>query len=102
MEWSTSPLVLNTRAAARAVPENIGYVLGRQSPPVVSSKASAADRSFSQQFSFSLDFWWLYLYYLHVLPRFGVAVVVASFSAVAGALAAQLGWEIRHTDTAPD
>jgi hypothetical protein len=75
--WEASPLVLNSRALARALPDNIAYVVGRRSPPAVAVAASDQDRTFSQQFNFSLDLWWLYLYYLDVLPRWAIAMVVA-------------------------
>ncbi len=61
---SSSPLVLNARAALERVRDNADYLSGRSSPPPV---RDAHDRDFSQQFSFSLDFWWLYLHYLGVL-----------------------------------
>jgi hypothetical protein len=66
--WEASPLVLNTRAAIVAVPANVRYVLGLATPPVRTTAGSEAQRDFSQQFSFSLDFWWLYLFYLGALP----------------------------------
>ena len=74
--WEASPLVLNSRALARALPDNIAYVIGRRSPPAIAVATSDQDRTFSQQFNFSLDLWWLYLYYLHVLPRWAVAMIV--------------------------
>jgi hypothetical protein len=50
------------------------------------------DRLFSQQLAFSLDFWWLYLFYLGAISRGTLAVVaggLAAWSAVcAGRLAA--------------
>ncbi len=76
--WEAAPLVLNARAAAEAVPANVNYVLGRAAVPRVNAPASAEDRSFSQQFGFSLDFWWLYLFYMGVLPRAGVFAVAAA------------------------
>ena len=42
---------------------------------------SDVDRGFSQQFAFSLDFWWLYLFYLRVLPRTAVFVLTLTFVA---------------------
>jgi hypothetical protein len=75
--WDASPLVLNSRALARALPDNIAYLSGRRSPPAVAVTASDQDRTFSQQFSFSLDLWWIYLYYLHVLPRWAIAIIAA-------------------------
>ncbi len=87
--WPATPLVLNTRAAIEAVPANVGYVLGRTSPPAVAGAGGADDRGFSQQFAFSLDFWWLYLFYMGALPRAGLRVVAAvGLIAVAGSAAA--------------
>jgi hypothetical protein len=78
-EWRASALFLNARAMRHAVPENIGYVAGRRTPPVVPPPTSDADRGFSQQFAFSLDFWWLYLFYLRVLPRAAVLALLVAF-----------------------
>jgi hypothetical protein len=96
-DWPASGLVLNTRAVIRAVPENASYLLARRTPPSVRSAASADDRSFSQQFSFSLDFWWLYLFYMGKLPAIAVFSLALAFAAIGGMLAVQLAHEIRHT-----
>jgi hypothetical protein len=77
--WQASPIVLNTAALRTALPENLAYVTGRRDPPAIAPPAGDADRGFSQQFSFSLDLWWLYLFYLKVLPRAGVALAIAGF-----------------------
>ena len=61
-------LKLNTEAALIAIPRNLAYLTGRMAIPQVSRTGEEAQRDFSQQFSFSLDFWWLYLFYLGVLP----------------------------------
>ncbi len=74
-QWNASPLVLNTRALRRALPANIAYVTGREPVPAIERPATDADRGFAQQFRFSLDLWWLYLYYLQVLPRVLVGIV---------------------------
>ena len=63
--WSAAPLPLNARVAAEAVPTNARYLLGFEAPPSIASPTQEGT-SFSQQFTFSLDFWWLYLYYLGV------------------------------------
>ena len=47
---------------------------GRIAIPPVSRIGEEVQRDFSQQFSFSLDFWWFYLFYLGVMPV-GVAVM---------------------------
>jgi hypothetical protein len=81
-QWhlQTTPLVMNSRALAAALPDNIDYVTGVRSVPKISVPAGAEDRGFSQQFAFSLDFWWLYLFYLGLLPRAGVAAVLGAFA----------------------
>jgi hypothetical protein len=73
--WAAAPLVLNARALPGAISDNIAYVTGRAEPPAVTEPAGADDRSFSQQFAFSLDLWWLYLFYMGVLPRPALAAV---------------------------
>lgn len=78
-DWRASPLVLNIQALQTAVPANAAYLLGRATPPVIAAPADADDRGFSQQLAFSLDFWWLYLFYLHVLSRTIVWMIVATF-----------------------
>jgi hypothetical protein len=78
--WAASPLVMNTRAALTAVPANVGYVFGWHAAPKIAAPASPDDRGFSQQFAFSLDFWWLYLFYMHLLNPLGLAAVVAAFT----------------------
>jgi hypothetical protein len=62
-----SALVLNAEASVTAVPDNVGYLLRRERPAAVSEPADEGDGGFAQRFAFSLDFWWLYLYYLGVL-----------------------------------
>jgi hypothetical protein len=79
--WQASPLVLNARAAIAAVPDNVAYVTGRRPRPEVRPPDHALDRSFSQQFAFSLDFWWLYLFYLGVFSRAALATTVAGMVA---------------------
>jgi hypothetical protein len=74
--WDASPLALNARALATAIPDNIRYVAGLAPPPAIGSAAGEMDRGFSQQFAFSLDFWWLYLFYMGLLPRWGIVVVI--------------------------
>ena len=73
--WSSSPLILNAHATARAVPRNVLYLTGRAEPPIVEVDVSAERRDFAQQFAFSLDFWWLYLFYLGALPRLGAVSI---------------------------
>jgi hypothetical protein len=89
-EWRASPLVLNARALVHALPENIDYVLGRRPVPAIQPPSGEADRGFSQQFSFSLDLWWLYLFYLHAVPRSVVLVLVLSFAVFVGVCSRRL------------
>ena len=63
---ASSPFVLNARAALDAVPANLAYLAGRQLPRI-DTTSSADNRDFAQQLSFSLDFWWLYLFYLRAI-----------------------------------
>jgi hypothetical protein len=62
--WESAPLVLNTKAAAVAVPTVAHHLAGVEPPPAISGRRDPGDRTFSQQFAFSLDFWWIYLFYL--------------------------------------
>jgi hypothetical protein len=78
--WRAAPLVMNASALVKAVPDNMAYVTGLRPRPAI-PPAAVGDRSFSQQFAFSLDLWWLYLFYLGALSRPGIAMVVLSFGA---------------------
>jgi 4-amino-4-deoxy-L-arabinose transferase-like glycosyltransferase len=86
-----SPLVLGARASTRAIPDNAAWLSGRRPLPPAPASPSATDRTFAQQLSFSLDFWWAYLVYLRVLPR-TVALSVASVLLVLAAVSAALAW----------
>lgn len=74
--WRASPLYLNARALPGMVRDNAAMLLGVRAKPVIARPSGDLDRSFSQQFAFSLDFWWLYLFYLGVLPRPAVFAVI--------------------------
>jgi hypothetical protein len=87
--WEGSGFVLNARAAATLVPVNVRYLTGQEQVPVVRS-AEARARSFSEQFAFSLDFWWLYLFYARVIPAWLAVGAFALMMAVAAALASAL------------
>jgi hypothetical protein len=74
-DWSSSPLLLNARETVSAIPRNALYLTHRAEPPLVALDMSDERRDFAQQFAFSLDFWWLYLVYLHRLsPPFAIAI----------------------------
>jgi hypothetical protein len=87
--WAASGLVLNTRASLAVAPENLRYLATGQRPPVRPASPGAQD--FSDQFAFSFDFWWLYLFYLGALPaRAALAIGAAGLAA-----AAFLAWRLR-------
>lgn len=67
--WSKSPLVLNTHAVAEALPANMAYVAGIRPRPHVARTVGVDEGGFWERFDFSLDLWWLYLFYLDVAPR---------------------------------
>ncbi len=73
--WQAAPLVLNARAAIEGLPRNAAYLAGTATPPDVVETSQETQRDFSQQFAFSLDFWWLYLFYLGAVPD-GVALLL--------------------------
>jgi hypothetical protein len=80
--WEFAGINLNTRAALRAVPLNVRYVTGMAQPPALHLPEGRAPE-FSEQFGYSLDFWWLYLYYMRAVPAIvalgaGVLLVGAS------------------------
>ena len=88
--WEASSLALNARALTTAIPDNIAYVTGRREPPAVQPATGDGDRGFSQQFAFSLDFWWLYLFYLGILPRAGIPLLLMLFAATVAICLRQL------------
>jgi hypothetical protein len=72
--WQWAPLRLNTAAAVHAVPANVGHLLGRTPRPATNGEAPA---SLADRVPYSLDFWWLYLFYLDVLPPWGLVLCAA-------------------------
>jgi hypothetical protein len=78
--WDSAPIVRNARALTGMLPENMDYVLDRAPSPDVPTLALDDDRGFSQRFSFSLDFWWMYLFYLRVVARAVLFVVIPVFA----------------------
>jgi hypothetical protein len=89
--WEGSGFVLNARAAIAQAPMNLRHVAGLDPLPVVRS-ADAREKAFSEQFAFSLDFWWLYLFYARVIPA---SVAVGSAAALL-ALAVGLAMALRR------
>ena len=90
---ASSPIVLDTAAMARAVPANIAYLSGRRPPPRVATSAGADDRGFAQQLSFSIDFWWVYLFYLRAIGS-SAALVCAAVLLVACCGCAGAAWRL--------
>jgi hypothetical protein len=94
--WRVSGLVLNARALARFAPDNARYLAGVEAPPPVRA-ANGADVTFSDQFGFSLDFWWLYLFYFGKLPA--LVALLAPAALLAGAAMSLQGTRKRSTIT---
>src|SRR5262249_29782678 len=89
--WTASAMHLNTQASLTAVPTNGKYLTGIEHPPV-SKPAEGEARDFSEQYSYSLDFWWVYLYYLGSVSA-RAALVLGAMALSAAALAA---WNVRR------
>jgi hypothetical protein len=81
-----SAIVLDTLAAARAVPANTRNLVTATRPQAVVEGGAEPDAGFAQRYSFSLDFWWLYLYYFGVLPAFVTVMIPTGLLGLASAL----------------
>jgi hypothetical protein len=86
--WEASGLTLNTRASLSAIPENVKYFATRERPTVKPAREDARD--FSEQFAFSLDFWWVYLFYLGAVR----APVALALGAACLCAAAFFAWRL--------
>ncbi len=95
--WSTSPLVLNTAAAMQAVPRTVAILSGRAQPPTIEVTASTDRHDFTRQFAFSVDFWWLYLFYLGVIRLWAARVLGLVLLTVAGLVAIRT-WRLAHAN----
>jgi hypothetical protein len=94
--WAASELALNTRASIAAVPTNAKYLATGERPSLRGPSGEARD--FSEQFAFSLDFWWLYLFYLGAVSApVAIALGLGCF-AVAGFAA----WKLRSVQPRPN
>jgi len=91
--WSASPMLLDSEAALEAMPRTAADLTGRAQPRHIELTASADQHDFSQQFAFSLDFWWLYLFYLGVLPA-AAACGIGLFLIAASAAIAIRSWRL--------
>ena len=91
--WSlaASPFVLDARAALPALATNAAYLTGREPLPRVTTTSGTGDRDFAQQFSFSLDLWWLYLVYLGALTT-RTAMAIAAALGVTAAACGAMAW----------
>ena len=89
-EWATSALALNARAAGRAAVDNARWLLGAAPRPPLSGGQRLERGQFSQQFAYSLDFWWLYLFHMRVIGAAGVALAVTAFLALLAGLGLSL------------
>jgi hypothetical protein len=80
--WEGSGFNLNAQAAARLIPLNVEYLAGSRSRPIIQTAEYKAT-DFAEQFAFSLDFWWLYLFHARAisapvaLGAFGGLMLVA-------------------------
>jgi hypothetical protein len=88
-DWSTSPLVLNSRAAIDSTPRNVRWLLGTAALPPL---AGRDDRDFSQRLSYSLDFWWLYLMFMRTIGHAAALAVAVT----GGCLLAAQGLYVAH------
>lgn len=92
--WEASGLVINTRASLTALPENARRLATGERPAVKGGEA--ATRDFSDQFAFSLDFWWMYLFYLGAIPA-ALALACGAASAVVSWIVARRVWRLALT-----
>ncbi|MBK5296517.1 MAG: glycosyltransferase family 39 protein [Vicinamibacteria bacterium] len=79
VNWQTSALFLNTRAAARLLPANVALLIGGSPPPAPDTLQPTARGEFSPQFAHSLDFWWMYLFHMRALSAAAVGGIVLTF-----------------------
>jgi hypothetical protein len=90
--WRASPLVLNARAAAVVVPQNVAWLTVRpdRSAPIRAAAPGQLQADFSQQFADTLDFWWMYLFRMGVLSRTAVWGLVACMIGAMAAIGSRL------------
>jgi hypothetical protein len=87
--WEGSGFTLNARAAARLIPLNVEYLAGsRPRPAIRTAEYRATD--FAEQFAFSLDFWWLYLFHARAISAPVALGALGALMLVAAALALAL------------
>ena len=98
--WEGSGFVLNAKAAVAQIPLNLRYLTGSQPRPVIRTAEYRAT-DFSEQFAFSLDVWWLYLFYARAISAAAAIAAFASLLALAAALANALARHTRPDTTDP-
>lgn len=106
--WREAGLTLNVAATLQAIPDNLRRVSrgerldspsSRVQPPADDARSTPeAAASLGDRLQFSLDLWWLYLYYLGLLP-IGAALAVGCFSVGAGSTL--IWWTCRVARSAP-
>lgn len=84
--WKGSSLVVDTRAAWSAVPTSLGHLIRGDRPAVIAAAPADQPDTLSQALSFSLDFWWVYLYFLGALPAPASLLIGVGLFGVAAAL----------------
>jgi hypothetical protein len=98
VNWHTSALFLNTRAAARLLPANVALLIGGSTPPALVTSQSTARGEFSQQFAKSLDFWWMYLFHMRALSAAAVGGIVLMFVTTLSGVLVALGRSLHACD----
>lgn len=94
--WVGMPLRLNTTASAHALRLAFAHLSGREEPPAVRPD----DRTLYRSLSFSLDLWWLNLFYIGVIGP-GTAVLLGGCIAAGGAFALTRALTLARADATP-
>ncbi len=96
-QWPSSSFALNLKAATVAVPANVRFLTGIDpSPP--REPAVGLARDYSSQFSYSLDFWWVYLFFLTTVSGTTSLLLGIASLGSAGALLLMLRRTVIHLD----
>ncbi len=88
--WRHSGLILNTHAALTGIQNNVRYLANRERPATM-PPSGEGDDELGQRLAFSLDFWWLYLYFLGALSA-SAAIVLGAVPLLAGSLIGRKLW----------
>jgi hypothetical protein len=78
MRYTSAPLLLNARASVTAVSTTVRVLVGADPRPGI----SLAGPDLGAALSFSPDVWWLYLYYLGLVPAWLAMLIPASLAIV--------------------